>query len=456
MKTLLQKINSLSITAVLLLILVFFLPFQHGSGKLFKKWVYLHLDYNFHFYLSDVLILTLAGLCFFSMKLHHFFLKNSNKYLTGFLIFSFLSILYSPDRNLLWVYHSWLAIAIPSCLFFVLSNHHNVKEIVQKGLWVLLFASLVESGIAFTQYMQQAPLGLNSLGEPAFFSAFASTTKTKWILDPLFHSSLPSFILQRATGTFPHANVLGTFMGISIFATFYLYLSVNKSWKKNLLFLALFIQEFIVFISYSRAALYGIALGSIFWFGYSLWKKLPVKGFLTGFLLSTACCLILLYPQLRDRGGVFNYNQIAKGSDEIRLNYQQAALDYSKNDRLLGVGWHHCFINMARISTEYKDAKMIDAHNIYLMIFTAAGLFAFVCFMGFIVSILVHSLKQVFDPLSFVLFTIFVFLLWVGCCDYLLIKSVNGRLFFFLIAGLLSQMKENSDKSNEIKTCHHC
>lgn len=451
MKTLLQKINSLSITNTLFLILIFFLPFQHGSGKLIKKWVNLHLDYPFHFFLSDLLILSLTGLCLSTVKLRHFFLEKNNKYLTGFLIFSLISILHSSDGNLFWVYHSWLALLIPACLFFVLSNQHNLKESVQKGLWVLLIVSLIESIIALMQYMHQAPLGLKSFGEPNFFPSFYSHTKTKWILDPLFHSSLSSYTLHRASGTFPHSNILGTFMGISILVTFYLY----NRWKKHLLFLALFLQEFILFLSYSRAALYGIALCSILWFGFTFWKKLPVKALLVAFLVSTALCLVLIYPQLYDRGGIFNYNQIAKGSDEIRLDYQKSALDHSKNNRFLGVGWHHCFLNMASISAQHGNSKMIDVHNIYVMIFTASGALGLLCFLGFIGSILFQCLRGGLDLLSFLLLTLFIFLLWIGCCDYLLIKSVHGRLLFFLVAGLLSQVKKNSHKPHEIEAGHN-
>lgn len=452
MKTLLKKINSLSIPATLLLILIFFLPFQHGSGKLIKKWVHLHLNYNFHFYLSDILILAFAGLCLSSIKLRHFFLEKSNKYLTAFLVFSLLSIVHSSDGHLPWVYHCWLVIVIPACLFFALSTQSNMKDLIQKGFWVLLSVALIESAIAFTQYMHQAPLGLKSFGEPIFFPGFSSLTKTKWILDSFFHSSLSSYLLLRASGTFLHSNILGTFMGVSILVTFYLYLGLDKRWKKNLLFIALFVQEFVLFISYSRAALYGIVLGAALWFGFAFWKKLPCKSLLVAFLISTACCLILIYPQLYDRGGVFNYNQIAKGSDEIRLSYQQSALEYSKDERLLGTGWHHCFLDMASVS---KGSKMIDVHNIYLMIFTATGALGLLCFLAFIGSILFYSVKGAFDPLSFILLTIFIFLLWIGCCDYLLIKSVHGRLLFFLTAGLLAHIKKNGHKSQEIEARHH-
>lgn len=420
MRKLLCKINSLSPFSTLFLILIFFLPFQKGYEKPLK---FLFRGAHFSIYLSDFLILIL-----FISAISTISLRKASKYLVAFLFICFISICHSSDGNIFNAYHSWLAILFPAALFFIISSHLDIQELLIKSFWVFLLAALMESTIAIVQYLQQAPLGLKYFGEPLFFPAFGTQTNTRWLLDSFFGWTLPTKILIRASGTFPHSNILGTFMTASILLLFYLYTTLREVKKKALLLSALFILEFVLFISYSRAALYGLALSSFLWFGFAFWKKSGVKILFAAFFTSTLLCCILLYPQLSARGGIFNYNKVAKGSDEARLTYQKTSLEISKNDRLLGVGWQRCFSS---------QEGAIDVHNIYLMVGSATGILGLIFYLGFIASTLYHTLKQKQNLLSMTLLSIFLFLLWIGCCDYLLIKSVHGRLLFFLFPALL-------------------
>lgn len=445
-----RKINSLSLFSTLFLILIFYIPFQKGYQKLFKllfhdvsKTVgYLSL------YVSELLIVLLFLVFLFARSpKRQQATPSSHRYLLSFLFVSLLSILCSSDRAIFPVYHSWLSICLPAALFFMISAHLDVKEALHKGLFIFLMAAFAQSAIAFTQYMYQGPLGLKYFGEPLFFPGFHIQEKTKWILDSFFNSGLLSKLVLRASGTFPHPNILGTFIGSAIFILFYFFTIVEKKRERFFLLLLLFVLEFVLFITYSRAALYGLGLGSLFWFGLNLWKGRAVKGLLIGFIISSTVSIFLLYPQLGARGGIFNYNLIAKRSDQERIVYQKAALTTSKDHRLMGVGLHHCFYNMSRLSKESQNSKVIDVHNIYLMVGSATGIVGLLCYLAFIGSILL-PFRQGIDLLSLTLLTIFLFLLWIGCCDYLLIKSVHGRLLFFLFAGLLSAYKRETQPQN--------
>ncbi len=432
MKSLLQKVNSLSLLTTLFLIFVFYLPFQKVYEKPLKMAIRFFAQDNykaifhsnaFHLYFSDLLIIAMGGICLLKGR---FIFKKSGQLLIGFLIICLISILTSPHRAFFWVYDAWLLLLIPSFLYFILESQLDIKEALMKGLWIFFFASLFEGAIAIAQFIKQAPLGLKALGEPSFFPHICSS-KASWLFD--------SGVIFRASGTLNHSNVLGCFMAVGILISFYLYLSLDKPWKKYLFFVALLIQELALFISFSRTALYGFIGCSLLLLSLFYWKKIKIKSLLIHFLAGLFICGFLLYPELKDRGGIFNYNAFAKQSDLSRLFYQKNDIQVAMQHPYCGKGLHHCFFNM----DFSKDVgTTFQVHNIYIMLAAAVGWGGLALFLAFIGSILFDAFKGGLDPLSSTLLATFLFLLWDGCTDYLIIKSACGRFLFFSIAGLLS------------------
>lgn len=457
-KNIIRKINALPVFTTLFCILLFYLPFQYRYHKLLKKIQvtffsldfdrFLNIDGSFGIYITDILMLSMVFLFLRADQLKTFFWEKSRKYLSLFLIVSLFSITRSVHGKELWAYYPYLfQLLIPSLFFFALSRYSKVKESLTGVFWLILSLSILQCLIATAQYFTQEQMGLIKLGEPILFAAINVPDKTKWVLDNLFHAKNFSSIILRATGTLPHPNVLGCFIGFSLFISGYLYLQLRQ--KAARLFFAglLLLQWFTLFITFCRAALIGVALGLVFWFAFFLIKKNPsVKMLLIKTAACIGICFLLLFPQLTARGGIVNYNALARDSDEGRLVYQESAFAKWKEHPLLGIGFHQYLVNMK----EHQEKGDV-VHNIYLLIATENGLLGLGAFLCFVSSLVWDAWKKRPDAISVTLLSIFLFLLLTGCCHYDLIKTQHGRLMFFISAALLAcydKMNENITAEN--------
>lgn len=444
-KNIIRKINALPVFTTLFCILLFYLPFQCRYHKLFKKIQvtffsldfdqFLKIDGSFGIYITDILMLIMILQCLRIDSFKTFFWEGSRKFLSLFLVLSLVSVIHSAHGKDLWAYYPYLfQLLIPSLFFFALSYHFKIKESLTVAFSLIFSLSILQCLIATAQYFIQDQMGLLKLGEPALFAAINVPDRTKWILDNLFHTKHFSHIILRATGTLPHPNILGCFIGFSLFVSGYLYLQLQKKRDRIFFSAALFLQWFTLFVTYCRAALIGAALGLSFWFAFFLIKKHPsIKMLLIKTLGCIALCFLLLFPQLTARGGIVNYNAHARVSDEGRLSYQNSALDKLKEHPLLGIGFHQYLVTMKE-NHEKGDA----VHNIYLLIATENGLLGLLAFLCFVSTLIWHTLKRKLDTISITLLSIFLFLLFTGGCHYDLIKAQHGRLMFFISAAWLA------------------
>ncbi len=439
-------------------ILLFYLPFQCRYTHLVKKIIYsvfsrdfdsfLKIDGSLCFYLTDFLMIGMVISSFFAQKLRTLFWEKSRKYLSLFLIISLISILHSPHSHEPWAYYPYLfQLLIPSLFFYALSSHLQIKEFVIRGFWIIFFSSIIECLIAIAQYFVQNPIGLDKLGEPFLFAIIGIADKTRWIFDSFFHIKSLSNEIFRAAGTLPHPNILGCFIGFSLFISFFLYTLIQTKRNRALFTLALFLQCFTLFITYSRAAILGLLLGSLFWFGFFLYKKQAnIKTLLIKIVACIGLSALLLFPQLIERGGIINYSVCAKSSDQTRLIYQMRAVEKVKKHSLFGIGFHQYLVAMKE-QNEKGDA----VHNIYLLIATESGLVGLAAFLCFLFSLIWHAMRNKLEPISVTLIAILVFLLFIGGCHYDLIKSQQERLLFFLSCGLLVLYSQKAPAFTDIK-----
>lgn len=459
MKTFIQKINHTPLAFHLFFLTLFFLPFQERYHKLIKRlshWAFREqffpatfFDRMLDFYISDFLLIGLFILSMVALKNRwkDFWENSSQKYLIAFLWIALLSILFSPSSSQFWPYWRWLQLAIPILGCLAMQTQIDVKKALPIGFWILLITSLLQSIIVVDQYILQESIGLKKLGELTFnqqnaAARFLMENKTRWIFDHYFHTYSPSARIIRPLGTFPHPNILGGFIGMTLFAAFYLFLEAKKRGIRILIGLCIPIQVFTLCLSYSRASIFGVLGGSLFYFFYLLYtgktrKKLLLQlsiSFLLGGILS-GC---ILHEQFAKRGGISNYNKGAKNSDIARLHFQNIALKMIRERPFIGQGWNQCEIELAKFVTGEERFYLQKVHNIYLLILVETGIFGFAAFLGFLVSLLYGVWKKEIDLLTTTLLLIFVFFLWIGCVDHYWITMHHGRLMFFIIAGLLS------------------
>ncbi len=448
------------ISTYALILLTLAIPFEHKYDKLFRHFsntlipigidLPSFFDKKIYFYASDLIALAfgIAALAAFRVPLRRFFASRSAPYLWIVFLLAILSIALSPLAHYPIPYVRLLQLLTPILLFCYLANFtDNPMErpkITNSILTALVAAALIQSIIAIVQYDHQSALGLRLIGENNSFSSIHVPDGKKWIFDA---SSASSPAIIRASGTLPHANVLGGFLCASILASYSLFFYSPRF--RNWLALFLPIQFFAMCLTYSRSAIFAWILATLFWFGHHLVHRgfKAALGDRTTRLLSLAIfasiCMstFILHEQFRYRGGIVNYEGTgAQKGDALRLYYQNVALRLIEKYPLCGTGFHQLSLRAVELISPKENTQdpSIGTHNIYLYLAAELGLPALLAFLCFIGSLLWAALKAQFTPhLSSLMAIIFAFL-FIGCCDFYPLLFQQGKLLFFLAAGLLA------------------
>jgi hypothetical protein len=457
----------------------------------FPAYFEIHLDA----FISDFIIIALIVWCIKKgmIQWRSFFWEKERKYLSLFLLFSLVSILNSDFAAYPLHYWRWIHLALPAFLFFFLSRteeniycgrdetlnfggpqsgsdlrdreegdiqaipptndplkmncsdgrknsmFHSDRSMFGKLAKVVLVVALMESAIAIFQYFIQHSIGLKGLGEPTLISrhylgaGFPMIDGSVWILDRFFYAVRENAFVLRASGTLPHPNVLGGFMVFTLLMTYYLYGSAQKrSW----LALAIFLQTFCLFITYSRSALFTAGLMTMLWI---IFTSLRERKFHSLFWVSAGSCLVcltLLYPQLFERGGIVSYNQVAQVSDTLRMSVQDVGLAMLCAHPFLGVGFNNYMLAFQRFS-EGQALPATYIHNIYLHLGVEIGIFGLLAFLVFCSLVLLQGWKNRQQPAVLTSLCIFIGILLIGIVDFYPLCVQQMRLIFFLAAGLL-------------------
>lgn len=424
--------------AALLALLFFFIPIEHKYDKLFRFYSLTlvpanldlphHYDKKIYFYLSD-----LAGLFLFGLGLQRLglrFFQPAGRFLAAIFFFAVLSIAFSPFANYPIPYTRLFQLLTPFALFLFLASGLIPKDkLFSLFSWSLLASGILQSTIASGQYFTQKTLGLRFFGEQPLGPIISCPGGRRWLFDLFTNTSDTISVVYRAMGTMPHPNVLGGLLAVSLLITSHLF-SENRSWR---LFLApcYLLQLFALATTYSRAAIFAYLLGTIIWF-FSTTKKrecallILVSGALIGSLFS---------EQYLHRGGIVNYTPTARGSDEVRIYYQNIALRMIAAEPLTGVGYSQFSVRAPSFGA--NPDSISTTHNIYLILAAETGVLSLIAFFGWIGTLFWSALKRRSRESGTAL-GIFCAFLFIGLCDFYPIASHQGALLFFGAAGLLA------------------
>lgn len=430
-------------------------PFRHFSKTLIPEGLHLpsFFDQKIYFYPSDLiaLILGLAALFLMRAPIRKFFASRSAPYLWIVFALAIVSIIVSPLSNYPILYVRLLQLLTPLILFsYIAVSYEDISERTRLTNWLfiaLASAAIIQSLIAIVQYGTQEPLGLRIFQEPTRFAGFFTPNGERWIFDDLFPTLRPTKEILRAAGTLPHANVLGGFLCASIIACYalFFYYPRFRTW----IALSISIQFFAMALSYSRSALFAWALATLFWFCHHM----AYRGFIKtckdrGIQLLTLTIFAsvtitgaILYKQFHHRGGFVNYEgSLASSGDALRIQYQTTALSLIEKYPLTGTGFQQ--LSLRAVDLFGKENPKVDysvgTHNIYLYLAAELGLPALLAFAAFIATLLWSALSAKFTPQLSSLMAIFIAFLFIGCCDFYPLLFQQGKLIFFLTAGLLA------------------
>jgi len=413
---------------------------------------------------SDVFILTLVVLflCKKAVSFRSFFTEQSSKYLSIYFLISLTSLVLSKHSNFVLQYIRFFELMCSGLIFYIISRGLITKDmpyLIRRFMQLTLITALFQCGVAITQYFTQHALGLKKLGEINFSSpdyqasGFSMPNGSLWIFDHLLSSSNMGKGIVRAYGTLPDPNILGGFLVFSLLATFFLFVAASKK-GKIALSVAIFLQFFSLFITFSRSAFIGIALGSFVFFSLDFIKnslerktsglsKALKSSFSSKSLIIVlfgvfSISLLLFYPQLLNRGGYLNYkNTSAQGADNERIIYQKIAANIIKEHPLTGVGFNNYVLEMKKYSEQdlpYFFSHPV--HNIFLLIASETGLLGLASFCMFIIATIWGMLRKGLSSETVLLTSLIVTFLFIGCCSHYFLTWNPGRLMFFTVFGL--------------------
>ncbi|MBS0615908.1 MAG: O-antigen ligase family protein [Verrucomicrobia bacterium] len=403
-------------------------------------------DWHHGVYIGDfaylLLFIVLAIVGRWSWKL--WVQSPTQRYLTLFLATVFISILTSSSPHYPIHYLRFMHLLLPCLLFYFMSEGkilNDRKTLLTQVATAVVILGAFESLVCLVQYFTQHGVGLKYLGEPALTSrhvpapsisvADGSLTLFDHWLSPGEHKPI-----IRAVGTLYHPNICAGFLVFSLLFSYALYLKVGR---KRWINLAIFLQIVALFVTFSRAALYAWVLGTALWFFF---LKLREKKLALLLLSSAVFCLVLFYPQLSDRGGVFSYNATARGSDYTRLEYALIAGSIIQDHPWLGIGFDHYLIDGPAYAYKlgFTNGYYFNyVHNIFLFIAAENGLIGLIFFLLFIVTVVQQGWSVRKGPEGATLMALFICFLFLGSCDIYLFMSQIGRFMLFLTAaGIVS------------------
>lgn len=419
-----ELFKKLSMRAWILTGIVFLISFQRAFVYIFPENTFPHTGcpYNWIKYAYfDTLLLLL-----FPLVMRHFKSLTKEKetvLLLAFLALVALSIVTHTYATLLlpaWFFVKLLGTAL---LFFalVLEARGPERETVLKALlYTLVIAATLQASIALLQFINQASIGLKTLGEgKVLCSSFPIKNGTAHLL--------------RAQGTLDHPNHLGIFLVTGCAALFSLFLKAGK--KERITLIIPFTLLLVALITtFSRASLFTLLITLILMTALLKKKSHPLlKLVIPLFILTFA----LFLPQIKSRGGIVNYNIVNRFADGERTTYMNDAFAMIKAHPTQGVGFHNYVSRIGEFSTDpHSDLRPLIVHNIFLLIFAELGLPALLLFLSLWALLLIRAWKCRHDTTTAIWGAYLFALLFYASCDVFLLSDQQGQLTLFLTFGL--------------------
>jgi O-antigen ligase len=406
------------------------------EGITLPKW----FETKLYFYPSDLIAPALLLIAIFALRipLRQLFFDRSARFLWALLLLAALSVAASPLWNYPLLYlrlWQWFT----GVFLFVLAAQR--KESAPTILGAFIAMAAVQSLFAIAQYFHQGSFGLRLLGEPHFHRmmpgacGLAVPDGCRWIFDRWFAIFQDTNMVVRVMGTTAHPNVLGGFLALASLASLDFF---DRSPKKGMWGLLLFLQLFAMNLTFSRGAIFAFGLGGAVWF-FMKWKRSTHLFKAAALLIScTALIAFLFQEQIAHRGGIINYNEFASRSDSYRTGQQILALQMIQKYPLFGVGFQQFSTRAHEFLHTAPSQHVNGVHNIYLMMAAEMGLPALFCFLAFIGSVFLSLRGKEYSPFLPSLTAMLIGFLFIGCCDFYPTLFQMGRLLFFITAGLLA------------------
>lgn len=360
------------------------------------------------YFIDILIILLLVVVAIRPPKNFYNFLKNKKSFLytLGALnIYLFLNAYFLSQSQTVSLLFA-LKILELSLFCAIAIYYFSEKKVFKKSQKVIGFTTVWQSALAISQFLLQKSLGLHLLGERSFDASTVS----------IAHTQIFSSQFLRSYGTFPHPNILGAYLLISL-----VLLNTNKKNKQTWLNFPSIASVIALLLTFSKTALFMTIIAVV-----SLKTKLKTL-LLTLILLASSAYFYLNY-----------LNQSYLDSIAERIMLASSALEIAKENILFGVGSNNFILAISKYNlTSISQVRLLQpVHNVFLLILSENGIIGLVLFSIFFLKVLGHTntkLKSVAFLIVMAYFSL----------DHFLWTLEQGQLLLFLVvAYIVSSQKE--------------
>lgn len=378
--------------------------------------------------------------------------RSGDVFLFVFILWAGLSIVLEQDRAL--AAYGFLTMLLAVGAFIM------VQVMVRRGkgdriVTVLIVSAMIQALIGIWQFLSQETFTSTLLGTSAHPIWQAGTSVLK--------NGTGRFL--RAYGTFPHPNVYGLFLAVSLLLVIMRIIDMcgkpiaANAWKRTAHIAAIPILSFGLIVSYSRLAWAGCTFG-ILAFGIHLfrnsfrchpgldWKSIdsgPRTGMTRRYVFAICATVIVsvsvfagmmhetIFPRF-DGAVIFQ-----EGSVTDRMTTYRDAIRVIRDSPFSGAGMWNSTAELIRLDPGRPVWDIQPAHDVPLLILTELGILGLLLAVPFVVLIISDSIKKK----NTATIAMFLVLLPSLLLDHFLWTSSFGLLFLFVLFGMSAESESD-------------
>lgn len=404
---------------ILLLILVLATPIQLGKHfwPKFSQVLGLRIDFLAPtIFFTDILIALFIGSAVIKVVITGKTPPKSFTFgLTLFLLANLISLIFSENQILsLWFW----AKLIEFTSFTLAVSALNFSQVYSKIGQFFAIAAIAASVLATAQFWQQSSVGFWMAGERSFNLTTPQIAKIDFAGSQML----------RPYATFPHPNVLGGFLSLSILIILF------SSFARFTKFAILAILSLGLFLTFSRSAWLGLAFALI---GASAqtfsWQKL-FKGIIA-FLLVVGL-LLLIFPQNPISSRFWQVGQSDTHSLVLRAKLAQSAVKMFLAAPVTGAGPGNFLPNLPKFWDYEEDIRFLQpVHNIPLLVLAETGVIGAIALVFLLWTTFVNFFKN-FKKMPIFLLPAWIVIFLISAFDHYFWTLQQGQILFWLILGL--------------------
>ncbi len=429
-----KNLKKLRFHEILFYIFLFLLPIQ--TRILYNPEKAYVVDYfNYHlavfFYLTDILLVAVLVSWIIFDKHDKTIVSRLFWLILAFYCLILVGLFHVKRLDIAWYQAAkWLEV-----LLLILYVRETFRETNFKIASILLFLSGVSQAlISLTEFHVQHSIGLSLLGE---------------YIAPLGTPGLATIETMtgkvvRAYGTFPHPNVLGGFLILSLIFGLYLVSRATKVSQRIIVSCGTIVVMLGIFVTFSRIAWISSILIFVTWLLFHVkhkdWANLRV---LLAILIVSFCTILSLFHETL-KARALDSSQTALSD---RRFFNGLGLDLIKHYPLgVGVG------NYAQAIKDIyavKPWQTQPAHNVFIFISAELGILGGVLFIIILFEIFSVLKKVPVTSLSFTLALAGIIFLVMGQFDHYFVTIQQGRLMFFTVLGMIAALPNLYDQRTD-------